>query len=154
VTHARKLWDGISIAYNNYFQRGSTRFSQIITYLTSLATFVTVYYGPQNLALYVAILGAIAVLGFTVFGYFDYGPHGTRLRETKKYWESDFGIAPALTTLRLLEKTIESQNAMARKLGIEPIELSESESEMIAWALMIEKRNKFGQMIHDDLLGR
>ena len=146
-----KIWSAFSVIYNNYFPRGSSKILQLVTFLMMLATLVTVYFGTSYTLMYVAFFGSIAIIISIIVGYLDYGVRGTRLRETKKYWESDFGIMPALIELRLMKKLIDAQNEVMRKEGLPEISLDEHEKDMLVWSEKTAEKNKFYEMISEDL---
>ena len=78
VTFKHKLRMFVSVYFNNYFIRGVTRFSSIIAMLTMIATFITVYFGKAYvIEIFIPII-AVAVIGFTLFGKWDYSNKGTR----------------------------------------------------------------------------
>jgi hypothetical protein len=131
----------IAVYFNNYFIRGTTRFSSIIAMLTMIATFITVYFGKAYVLEIFIPITILAVIFFTIFGKWDYSSKGTRTPETKKYWESDFGIAPWISLYNMVEKIAEKQG----------IEEDEDFKQMKAWLNQIYINNKFKEMIKEDL---
>ena len=141
VTFKHRLRMFVAVYFNNYFIRGVTRFSSIIAMLTMIATFITVYFGKAYvIGIFIPII-IFAVIGFTLFGKWDYSNKGTRTPETKKYWESDFGIAPWVALYKMVEKIAEKDN----------VEQDEDFKNMKLWLEMIYKENHFGEMVKEDL---
>ena len=131
----------VAVYFNNYFIRGITRFSSIITMLTMIATFITVYLGKAYVLEIFIPITILAIVFFTIFGKWDYSSKGTRTPETKKYWENDFGIAPWISLYNMVEK-------IAEKEGVEK---DEDFKNMKAWLEKIYKENRFGDMVKEDL---
>ncbi len=131
----------VAVYFNNYFIRGTTRFSSIIAMLTMIATFITVYFGKAYVLEIFIPTTILAIVFFTIFGKWDYSSKGTRTPETKKYWESDFGIAPWISLYNLVEK-------IAEKNGVEQ---DEDFKNMKTWLEKIYKENRFGEMVKEDL---
>ncbi len=141
MSFKHKLRRFIAVYFNNYFVRGTTRFSYIIAMLTMLATFITVYFGKIYVIEIFIPTAIFAIIFFTIFGKWDYSTKGTRTLETKKYWENDFGIAPWISLYSMVEK-------IAEKEGIAG---DEDFKNMKKWLETIYKQNNFGEMVKEDL---
>ena len=133
----------VAYHYNNYIQRGYSRFSWL-TLIGVLFADVSLIFGTQNIYIIAPIILVSLLVFFDLFGQFDYSNKGTRIPETKKYWESDFGIAPSITLYNIMKR-------MAEKNGIE---LTQEEKEMGEWLERIYKKNKFAELVKEDLNGR
>lgn len=143
ATLKHKLRVFYGVYYSNYFMRGASRFSTLATLLVSFMTFLAVWIGKDN-ALFFPILIAIAIIGFVffmLFGMFDYSSKGGRILETKTYWEADFGLKPSVEQFNM-------QYEIAKKLGIEP---SQEWLNTWEWLKAIDKKQKFNEMIEDDI---
>ena len=132
----------IAVYFNNYFLRGATRPSSIINTLGIVATLIILLFGKNNLLIIFIPIFILAVILFTLYGKWDYSPRGTRTPETKKYWESDFGIAPWVALYRMVEKIAEKEGG---------VEQDEDFKNMKAWLEKIYKENRFGEMVKEDL---
>jgi ABC-type uncharacterized transport system ATPase subunit len=106
-----------------------------------IATFITVYFGKAYVLEIFIPITILAIVFFTIFGKWDYSNKGTRTPETKKYWESDFGITPWISLYNMVEKIAEKQG----------IEEDEDFKQMKAWLNQIYINNKFKEMIKEDL---
>ena len=143
MTLKHKLRMFIAYHYNNYIQRGYSRFSWL-TFVGVLFADISLIFGTQNIYILAPIILISLLVFFDLIGKFDYSNKGTRIPETKKYWESDFGIAPSITLYNIMKR-------MAEKNGIE---LTQEEKEMGEWLERIYKKNKFAELVKEDLNGR
>ena len=131
----------VAVYFNNYFIRGATRPSSIVSMLGVIATLIILLFGKGNLLIIFIPTFIMAVVFFTLYGKWDYSPRGTRTPETKKYWESDFGIAPWVGLYKMVEKIAEKDS----------VEQDEDFKNMKLWLEMIYKENHFGEMVKEDL---
>lgn len=144
MTLKHRLRMFVAVYFNNYFIRGATRPSAIVSMLGIIATLIILLFGKSNLlVIFVPTFILFAVL-FTFYGKWDYSPKGTRVPETKKYWESDFGIAPWFALYNMVEK-------IADKEGIDQ---DDDFKDMKAWLENIYMKNHFKDMIKEDLNGQ
>ena len=143
MTFKHKLRIFVAYHYNNYIQRGYSRFSWL-TLLGVLFADISLVFGTQNIYIIAPIILVSLLVFFDIFGQFDYSNRGTRIPETKKYWESDFGIAPSITLYKIMKR-------MAEKNGIE---LTQEEKEMGEWLERIYEKNKFAELVKEDLNGK
>ena len=141
ATFKHRLRMFVSVYFNNYFIRGATRPSSIVSMLGVVATLIILLFGKSNLLIIFIPTFILAVVLFTLYGKWDYSPRGTRTPETKKYWESDFGIAPWVALYKMVEKIAEKDS----------VEQDEDFKNMKLWLEMIYKENKFGEMVKEDL---
>ena len=141
MTFKHKLRMFVAIYFNNYFIRGATRPSSIVSMLGVVATLIILLFGKSNLFIIFIPTFILAVVLFTLYGKWDYSPRGTRTPETKKYWESDFGIAPWISLYKMIEK-------IAEKEGVEQ---DEDFKNMKLWLEKVYKENHFGEMVKEDL---
>lgn len=119
VTYPHKSWsghlDGIkqlaSRYYNNYFSRGVSKLTLIITMIVSVLTFIKVYFGVGDI--FVIIIAVIAALvGFGAYGLIDYSAVGTKVAESYENIITDYGIYFWLALFKQLKK-------ISDKLGVE-----------------------------------
>ena len=143
MTLKHKLRLFVAYHYNNYIQRGYSRFSWL-TFVGVLFADISLIFGTQNIYIVAPIILISLLVFFDLVGKFDYSNRGTRIPETKKYWESDFGIAPSITLYNIMKR-------MAEKNGIE---LTQEEKEMGEWLEKIYRKNKFAEMVKEDLNGK
>ena len=143
MTLKHKLRMFVAYHYNNYIQRGYSRFSWL-TFVGVLFADISLIFGKQNLYIIAPVILVSLLVFFDLIGKFDYSNRGTRIPETKKYWESDFGIAPSITLYNIIKR-------MAEKNGIE---LTQEEKEMGEWLKKIYEKNKFAELVKEDLNGR
>ena len=143
MTFKHKLRIFVAYHYNNYIQRGYSRFSWL-TLIGVLFADVSLIVGTQDIYILAPIILVSLLVFFDLFGQFDYSNKGTRIPETKKYWESDFGIAPSITLYNIMKRTAEKNG----------IELTQEEKEMGEWLERIYKKNKFAELVKEDLNGR
>jgi len=151
ATLKHKLREAFAVYYSNYFMTASSKFSVPIALLGSLATFVAVYFGKQFVVIGVIGLLALVFVVYTSFGKFYYGKRGIRQYETKKYWESDFGIKPNVGQYEAMLKIKEGLNQINEKLGLPKIEFSEEWYDTYTWLKHINKENKFDEIVKEDL---
>ena len=140
MTLKHKLRIFVAYHYNNYIQRGYSRFSWL-TLIGVLFADLSLIFGTKNIYIIAPIILVSLLVFFDLFGQWDYSSKGTRIPETKKYWESDFGIAPSITLYNIIKR-------MAEKNGIE---LTLEEKEMGEWLERIYKKNKFAELVKEDL---
>lgn len=140
MTLKHNLRTFVAYHYNNYIQRGYSRFSWL-TLAGVIVADVGIIFGRANIYIISIIVFVSALILFDLFGQFDYSNKGTRTLETKKYWESDFGIAPQLAIYEMLSK-------IAKKQGVEE---TEDFKNMKTWLEAINKKHKFGEMVKEDL---
>jgi hypothetical protein len=130
----------IAYHYNNYIQRGYSRFSWL-TFVGVLFADISLIFGTQNIYIIAPVILVSLLVFFDLVGKFDYSNRGTRIPETKKYWESDFGIAAWVMLFGIMKK-------IATKYGVE---LTQEEKEMGEWLERIYKKNKFAELVKEDL---
>ena len=140
MTLKHKLRMFIAYHYNNYIQRGYSRFSWL-TFVGVLFADISLIFGKQNLYIIAPVILVSLLVFFDLVGKFDYSNRGTRIPETKKYWESDFGIAAWVMLFGIMKK-------IATKYGVE---LTQEEKEMGEWLERIYKKNKFAELVKEDL---
>ncbi len=130
----------------------SSKFSAPIAMVSTLATFITVYFGKANLMIYV-LVSIIAVFTiYILFGAWVYSPKGTRQYETKTYWESDFGIKPNVEQYEMQLNIANMLNKIAEHLDMkERLEPSQEWKDTYAWLKDINKKNKFDEIVKQDL---
>ena len=140
MTLKHKLRMFVAYHYNNYIQRGYSRFSWL-TFVGVLFADISLIFGKQNLYIIAPVILVSLLVFFDLVGKFDYSNRGTRIPETKKYWESDFGIAAWVMLFGIMKK-------IATKYGVE---LTQEEKEMGEWLERIYKKNKFAELVKEDL---
>ena len=106
MTLKHRLRIFVAYHYNNYIQRGYSRFSWL-TLIGVLFADISLIFGTQSIYIVAPIILVSMLVFFDLFGQFDYSTKGTRIPETKKYWESDFGIAAWVMLYGIMKRTAE-----------------------------------------------